>query len=109
MLTSSLISFHPLSLQADEFYVGPPKEVTFVRLNDNVREAFLTDMCKKYGPVQEVEISYSPKSKKHLGVAKVTFCAERAAKDAVRRLHNSSVMGNIIHVELDPKGKIIQM
>lgn len=83
----------------------PPKEVTFAKLNDNVREGFLTDMCKKFGDIEEVEILYNPKNKKHLGIAKVVFGTVKAAKDAVQNLHNTSVMGNIIHVELDPKGK----
>uniref|UniRef100_A0A673M2K1 Histone-lysine N-methyltransferase SETD1B-A-like n=1 Tax=Sinocyclocheilus rhinocerous TaxID=307959 RepID=A0A673M2K1_9TELE len=91
----------------DECYIGrvPPKEVTFAKLNDNVREGFLTDMCKKFGDIEEVEILYNPKNKKHLGIAKVVFGAVKAAKDAVQNLHNTSVMGNIIHVELDPKGE----
>lgn len=91
----------------DECYIGrvPPKEVTFARLNDNIREGFLTDMCKKFGEIEEVEILYNPKNKKHLGIAKVVFDSVRAAKDAVQNLHNTSVMGNIIHVELDPKGE----
>uniref|UniRef100_A0A3P9P175 Histone-lysine N-methyltransferase SETD1B-A-like n=1 Tax=Poecilia reticulata TaxID=8081 RepID=A0A3P9P175_POERE len=96
-----------MSFQIDEWYVGPvpPKEVTFCRLNDNVRETFLTNMCQKYGKVEEVEIFYHPKNKKHLGVAKVVFDTVRAAKNAVRHLHQTSVMGNIIHVEIDPKGE----
>ncbi|XP_012704832.2 histone-lysine N-methyltransferase SETD1B-A isoform X1 [Fundulus heteroclitus] len=91
----------------DEFYVGPvpPKEVTFARLNDNIREGFLTDMCKKFGEIEEVEILYNPKNKKHLGIAKVVFENVKSAKVAVQSLHNTSVMGNIIHVELDPKGE----
>ncbi|XP_016415838.1 histone-lysine N-methyltransferase SETD1B-A-like [Sinocyclocheilus rhinocerous] len=91
----------------DECYIGrvPPKEVTFAKLNDNVREGFLTDMCKKFGDIEEVEILYNPKNKKHLGIAKVVFGTVKAAKDAVQNLNNTSVMGNIIHVELDPKGK----
>ncbi|XP_032433451.1 histone-lysine N-methyltransferase SETD1B-A-like [Xiphophorus hellerii] len=91
----------------DEWYVGPvpPKEVTFCRLNDNVRETFLTNMCQKYGKVEEVEIFYHPKNKKHLGVSKVVFDTVRAAKNAVRHLHQTSVMGNIIHVEIDSKGE----
>ncbi|XP_026075975.1 histone-lysine N-methyltransferase SETD1B-A-like isoform X3 [Carassius auratus] len=91
----------------DECYIGrvPPKEVTFAKLNDNVREGFLTDMCKKFGEIEEVEILYNPKNKKHLGIAKVVFGTVKAAKDAVQNLHNTSVMGNIIHVELDPKGE----
>ncbi|XP_040914387.1 histone-lysine N-methyltransferase SETD1B-A isoform X2 [Toxotes jaculatrix] len=91
----------------DECYIGPvpPKEVTFAKLNDNIREGFLTDMCKKYGEIEEVEILYNPKNKKHLGIAKVVFETVKAAKVAVQSLHNTSVMGNIIHVELDPKGE----
>nr|XP_046230287.1 histone-lysine N-methyltransferase SETD1B-A isoform X4 [Scatophagus argus] len=91
----------------DECYIGPvpPKEVTFARLNDNIREGFLTDMCKKFGEIEEVEILYNPKNKKHLGIAKVVFETVKAAKVAVQTLHDTSVMGNIIHVELDPKGE----
>ncbi|KAK7895246.1 hypothetical protein WMY93_020571 [Mugilogobius chulae] len=91
----------------DDCYIGPvpPKEVTFARLNDNIREGFLTDMCKKFGEIEEVEILYNPKNKKHLGIAKVVFESVKAAKVAVQTLHNTSVMGNIIHVELDPKGE----
>nr|8ILZ_A Chain A, Histone-lysine N-methyltransferase SETD1B [Homo sapiens] len=82
-----------------------PKQVTFAKLNDNIRENFLRDMCKKYGEVEEVEILYNPKTKKHLGIAKVVFATVRGAKDAVQHLHSTSVMGNIIHVELDTKGE----
>ncbi|KAL8180118.1 UNVERIFIED_CONTAM: Histone-lysine N-methyltransferase setd1b [Gekko kuhli] len=91
----------------DEFYVGPvpPKQVTFAKLNDNIRENFLLDMCKKYGEVEEVEILYNPKNKKHLGIAKVIFATVKGAREAVQHLHNTSVMGNIIHVELDTKGE----
>ncbi|XP_056390883.1 histone-lysine N-methyltransferase SETD1B isoform X1 [Hyla sarda] len=93
-------------LKIDEFYVGPvpPKQVTFAKLNDNIRENFLSDMCKKYGEVEEVEILYNPKNKKHLGIAKVIFASVKGARDAVKHLHNTTVMGNIIHVELDTKG-----
>lgn len=96
-----------LCCQIDEFYVGPvpPKQVTFAKLNDNIRENFLRDMCKKYGEVEEVEILYNPKTKKHLGIAKVVFATVRGAKEAVQHLHSTSVMGNIIHVELDTKGE----
>ncbi|XP_074525821.1 histone-lysine N-methyltransferase SETD1B-A-like [Halichoeres trimaculatus] len=93
--------------KVDEWYIGPvpPKEVTFSKLNDNVKEAFLTNMCNKHGNVEEVEVFYNPKNKKHLGIAKVVFDTVRAANKAVQHLHQSSVMGNIIHVEIDPKGE----
>ncbi|XP_065818054.1 histone-lysine N-methyltransferase SETD1B-like [Labrus bergylta] len=93
--------------KVDGWYIDPvpPKEVTFSRLNDNVREAFLTNMCKKHGNVEEVQIFFSPKNNKHLGLAKVVFDTVKAAKEAVQHLHQTSVMGNIIHVEIDPKGE----
>ncbi|XP_014818076.1 PREDICTED: histone-lysine N-methyltransferase SETD1A-like, partial [Calidris pugnax] len=90
----------------DEFYVGqiPLKEVTFARLNDNVREPFLREMCAKFGEVEEVEIPLHPKTRKHLGLARVLFATTRGAKDTVKHLHHTSVMGNIIHAQLDIKG-----
>ncbi|MGH0147917.1 UNVERIFIED_CONTAM: hypothetical protein FKN15_011210 [Acipenser sinensis] len=93
-------------LKIDDCYVGPvpPKEVTFAKLNDNIREGFLSDMCKRFGEIEQVEILYNPINKKHLGIAKVIFVSVKGAKDAVQNLHKTSVMGNIIHVELDTKG-----
>ncbi|XP_057673445.1 histone-lysine N-methyltransferase SETD1A [Corythoichthys intestinalis] len=91
----------------DEFYVGPIplKEVTFARLNDNVKEPFLAEMCAKFGEVEEMEILFHPKTRKHLGLARVLFTSTRGAKDTVKQLHNTSVMGNIIHAQLDIKGQ----
>uniref|UniRef100_A0A670ZSI9 SET domain containing 1A, histone lysine methyltransferase n=1 Tax=Pseudonaja textilis TaxID=8673 RepID=A0A670ZSI9_PSETE len=91
----------------DEYYVGqiPLKEVTFARLNDNIKESFLCEMCKKYGDIEEIEILYNPKNGKHLGLAKVLFTSTRGAKETVKNLHNTSVMGNIIHAQLDIKGQ----
>lgn len=82
----------------------PLKEVTFARLNDNIKEPFLADMCAKFGEVEEMEILFHPKTKKHLGLARVLFTSTRGAKDTVKQLHNTSVMGNIIHAQLDIKG-----
>lgn len=95
------------SSQLDEFYIGqiPLKEVTFARLNDNVRETFLKDMCRKYGEVEEVEILLHPRTRKHLGLARVLFTSTRGAKETVKNLHLTSVMGNIIHAQLDIKGE----
>ncbi|KAJ8402648.1 hypothetical protein AAFF_G00367310 [Aldrovandia affinis] len=91
----------------DEFYVGPIplKEVTFARLNDNIREPFLAEMCAKFGEVEEMEILFHPKTRKHLGLARVLFTNTRGAKDTVKHLHNTSVMGNIVHAQLDIKGQ----
>lgn len=97
----------PSSPQLDEFYIGqiPLKEVTFARLNDNVRETFLKEMCRKYGEVEEVEILLHPRTRKHLGLARVLFTSTRGAKETVKNLHLTSVMGNIIHAQLDIKGE----
>ncbi|XP_042749220.1 histone-lysine N-methyltransferase SETD1A-like, partial [Lagopus leucura] len=103
----TLGSFLGPTSQLDEFYVGqiPLKEVTFARLNDNVREPFLAEMCRKYGEVEEVEILHHPKTRKHLGLARVLFTSTRGAKETVKHLHNTPVMGNVIHVQLDIKGQ----
>uniref|UniRef100_A0A671RMS5 Histone-lysine N-methyltransferase SETD1B-A-like n=1 Tax=Sinocyclocheilus anshuiensis TaxID=1608454 RepID=A0A671RMS5_9TELE len=90
--------------KVDEDYVGAPKELTFARLNDNIRDGFLSEMCKHFGEVQDLKVLYNPKNKKHLGIAKVVFESVNAANNAVKNLHNTSVMGNNIHVEFDPKG-----
>ncbi|KAG2463660.1 SET1A methyltransferase, partial [Polypterus senegalus] len=91
----------------DEFYIGqiPLKEVTFARLNDNIKEPFLAEMCRKFGEVEEIEILYHPKTRKHLGLAKVLFTTTRGAKETVKNLHSTSVMGNIVHAQLDIKGQ----
>ncbi|ETE63605.1 Histone-lysine N-methyltransferase SETD1A, partial [Ophiophagus hannah] len=59
----------------DEHYVGqiPLKEVTFARLNDNIKESFLCEMCKKYGDIEEIEILYNPKNGKHLGQQRMKY------------------------------------
>uniref|UniRef100_A0A672QC93 Histone-lysine N-methyltransferase SETD1B-A-like n=1 Tax=Sinocyclocheilus grahami TaxID=75366 RepID=A0A672QC93_SINGR len=90
--------------KVDEDYVGAPKELTFARLNDNIRDGFLAEMCKHFGEVQDLKVLYNPKNKKHLGIAKVVFESVNAANNAVKNLHNTSVMGNNVHVEFDPKG-----
>lgn len=107
-MTYSSHRFCPFSSQLDEFYVGPIplKEVTFARLNDNIKEPFLAEMCAKFGEVEEMEILFHPKTRKHLGLARVLFTSTRGAKDTVKQLHNTSVMGNIIHAQLDIKGKL---
>lgn len=97
------------SPKLDEYYVGPIplKEVTFARLNDNIKEPFLAEMCAKFGEVEEMEILFHPKTRKHLGLARVLFTSTRGAKDTVKHLHNTSVMGNIVHVQLDIKGTFL--
>ncbi|XP_008414545.1 histone-lysine N-methyltransferase SETD1A [Poecilia reticulata] len=101
------ISLPVPKFKLDEFYVGPIplKEVTFARLNDNIKEPFLAEMCSKFGEVEEMEILFHPKTRKHLGLARVLFTNTRGAKDTVKHLHNTSVMGNIIHAQLDIKGQ----
>ncbi|XP_023230244.1 histone-lysine N-methyltransferase SETD1-like [Centruroides sculpturatus] len=91
----------------DNNYVGsPPKlEITISNLNDNINKAFLEELLKKYGTVEESQIFYHPNTKKHLGLAKITFTTTQAAKFCVEKLNHSSVMGNILKVFFDPFGK----
>ena len=67
------VSVKPCFLQYDQYSVGTilPKEVTFVNLNNNVNQAFLRDMCKGIGNIEDVIIYYHPKSKRHLGIGMV--------------------------------------
>jgi len=58
-------------VQIDEHYVGMPREVTFVNVNNNVNVTFLTDMCKQFGHIGHAKVYYHPKTKRHLGIAKV--------------------------------------
>ena len=105
---SNFSSFLPFS-QYDKYYVGelPPKQVTFTNLNDNVREPFLREMCEKYGTVEDVTIYRHPKTGKHLGLATVSYSSTRSARNAVGQLNRSSVMGNIIIVQIDAGGNTI--
>lgn len=91
----------------DNNYVGsPPKlEITISNLNDNINKAFLEELLKKYGTVEESQIFYHPNTKKHLGLARITFTTTQAAKFCVEKLNHSSVMGNILKVFFDPFGK----
>ncbi|XP_073999250.1 SET domain containing 1 isoform X1 [Rhodnius prolixus] len=90
----------------DENYIGipPPVEVTLNNLNDNIDRTFLSDIVQKYGPPEEVLIFYHPVTSRHLGLARVTFETVKAAKLCVDKLNETSVMGKIIKVFLDPFG-----
>jgi len=85
--------------------VPPAIEVSITNLNDNINKSFLEDMLRKYDQFEELQIFYHPKSKKHLGLAKVIFMTAAGARLCVHRLNQTSVMGNIITVFLDPFGK----
>uniref|UniRef100_A0A8C3QNA3 RRM domain-containing protein n=1 Tax=Cyanoderma ruficeps TaxID=181631 RepID=A0A8C3QNA3_9PASS len=67
---------------------------------------FLREMCRKFGEVEEVEVLLHPKTRKHLGLARVTFGSSRGARDTVRHLHNATVMGTAIHAQLDVRGQL---
>ncbi len=97
-------------MQYDKWYIGelPPKQVTFTNLNDNVREPFLREMCEKFGTIEDVTIYRHPKTGKHLGLAQVGFNSTRSARNAVQALNRTSVMGNIIIVQVDAGGKKLQ-
>lgn len=90
----------------DSNYCGepPPLEVTFCHLNDNIDRSFLTDMVQKFGLIEELTIYYHPLTNKHLGIARVIFEGTKASKACVEKLNNTSVMGKVLRVFLDPFG-----
>lgn len=63
-------------------------------------------MVSKFGVIEESEIFFHPKSKKHLGLARITFVSSKTAQACVEKLDQTSVMGNIISVFLDPFGML---
>ncbi|KAF5281886.1 hypothetical protein FQR65_LT14469 [Abscondita terminalis] len=91
----------------DANYVGepPPLEVTISHLNDNIDKQFLTDIVQKFGAIEELFIYYHPYTNKHLGLGRVIFETTEGSKACVERLNNSSVMGKILQVFLDPFGE----
>lgn len=88
-------------------YVGEPPsiEVTICQLNDNIDKQFLKDMVQKFGVVEELFIYYHPVSNKHLGLGRAVFETVKGAKACVEKLNNTSVMGKILQVFLDPFGE----
>ncbi|KAG5341184.1 SET1 methyltransferase, partial [Acromyrmex charruanus] len=91
----------------DSNYCGepPPLEVTFCHLNDNIDKTFLTNMVQKFGSIEELTIYYHPLNNKHLGIARVVFESTKASKACVEKLNNTSVMGKVLRVFLDPFGE----
>ncbi|KAG7187904.1 hypothetical protein KM043_013872 [Ampulex compressa] len=91
----------------DSNYCGdpPPLEVTFCHLNDNIDKTFLADMVQKFGMSEELTVYYHPLTNKHLGIARVVFESTKASKACVEKLNNTSVMGRILRVFLDPFGE----
>lgn len=91
----------------DSNYCGepPPLEVTFCHLNDNIDKTFLTNMVQKFGSIEELIIYYHPITNKHLGIGRVVFESTKASKVCVEKLNNTSVMGKVLRVFLDPFGE----
>ncbi|XP_016656349.1 histone-lysine N-methyltransferase SETD1B-A [Acyrthosiphon pisum] len=88
----------------DRNYIGqrPEVEVTFSNLNDNIDKVFLTDLIVKFGKIELLQIFYHPVTKKHLGLAKIIFEEASSARYCVQRLNDTSVMGKVVNVFLDP-------
>lgn len=61
----------------------------------------------KFGKIDLLQIFFHPITKKHLGLAKIIFNQASAARLCVQRLHETSVMGKVVNVFLDPFGKYI--
>lgn len=62
-------------------------------------------MVQKYGSIEELFIYYHPITNKHLGLGRVIFETVKGAKGCVEKLNNTSVMGKILQVFLDPFGE----
>lgn len=88
-------------------YVGEPPsiEVTIFHLNDNIDKQFLSDMVQKFGVIEELFIYYHPITNKHLGLGRVVYDTVKSAKACVEKLNQTSVMGKILDVFLDPFGE----
>ncbi|CAF0804566.1 unnamed protein product [Rotaria sordida] len=91
----------------DRCWVGtiPAKEVTFRNLNDNITKTFLTDMCKRFGEIDDCRIYYDRQTKKHLGLGTVIFKTTKAARECVNALNMTTKMGSIISVSLETSGQ----
>ncbi|KAE8743562.1 hypothetical protein FOCC_FOCC010809 [Frankliniella occidentalis] len=91
----------------DANYVGdpPPVEITISNLNDNIDKTFLGDMVSKFGAFEELTIFYHPVTNKHLGLARVVFELTKSARACVDKLNDTSVMGKVLRVFLDPFGE----
>ncbi len=104
-------SLEPLDLplpkfKHDQYWIGPipAKECTFVNLNDNIDKNFLEEMCAKFGEIIDCQIFYHPKTKKHLGLAKILFLTQRSARDCCQSLNQTTKMGNKMSVFIDTLG-----
>lgn len=62
-------------------------------------------MVQKFGIIEELFIYYHPVTNKHLGLGRVVFETVKGAKLCVEKLNNTSVMGKILQVFLDPFGE----
>ncbi|KAK2511727.1 hypothetical protein Q9966_016577 [Columba livia] len=91
----------------DEFYVGPPPltEVTFARGSTTTCASPSWPTCAaSSAPWTRWRSCCTPAPASTWGWPGVLFASPRAAKDSVRHLHNTSVMGNVIHAQIDVKG-----
>jgi histone-lysine N-methyltransferase SETD1 len=84
----------------------PPIEVTITNVNDNIdRHFLLNNVVSKFGSVDECEVYFHPKTKKHLGIARVVFGSTAAASACVENMNDKPVMGKNLHVFKDPFGE----
>eukprot|EP00116_Pleurobrachia_bachei_P000737 sb/3460999/ len=88
----------------DKWSVGSPvmKSIFIYGLNDNVNQDFLTEQFSCIGQIDQLKVYYHPKTKKHLGIAFVSFSLPSVAKEVIAKFHGTSIMGNVVHVKPDP-------
>ncbi|XP_045487005.1 histone-lysine N-methyltransferase SETD1 isoform X1 [Pieris rapae] len=94
----------------DKNYIGTPPavEITIGNLNDNIDQAFLSDMMNKVGPFEELTIFYHPMTNRHLGFARVVFHEVKHAKLCIEKYNGKSVMGKVLEVLNDAFGRKCQ-
>ncbi|XP_014671599.1 PREDICTED: histone-lysine N-methyltransferase SETD1B-like [Priapulus caudatus] len=94
-------------MKIDANYVGPPppRELTFANLNDNIREAFLDDMCRKFGTVEERQIFYHPKNAQAHGHRQGALRVDDVGPGVHREAATTRrVMGKVMSVFVDNHG-----
>ncbi|KAL5257106.1 hypothetical protein ACHWQZ_G012141 [Mnemiopsis leidyi] len=88
----------------DKWSVGSPpmKSIFIYGLNDNVNQEFLTGLFQPLGSIDQLKVYYHPKTRKHLGIAFVSFSKSSVTKEVLAKFHGTSIMGNTVNIKPDP-------
>lgn len=88
----------------DKWSVGSPpmKSIFIYGLNDNINQEFLTSIFQPHGSIDQLKVYYHPKSRKHLGIAFVSFSKSSVTKEILAKYHGTQIMGNTVTIKPDP-------